>query len=317
MKGNSIGIEVKLTDRCVCECHHCMNRDAPDRSGDLDVPLFIERLGEFAADPASQRGAAAVHEVRITGGEPLLRPAEVLDIARACKALKIISGINTNGEGLSASVARQLKDAGLGRVKISLDGLSDEVLRALRGPGVGLERIVDAIGHARKVDIEVILRFTLCRPNAHQLVGCYQLARRMGVKTFQVKPIIRVGRASDFGGLLGRDEIARRLGELAREWSIGGPRVVALCWPSAHAEQLPVQVCGSLHKIYVDTDLATTICNYVPRPRKLGNLRNDTLHDLLVRRRRAALWQAPSGESLIAGCPQQRYFLSNDARHRT
>ena len=91
----SIGIELKITNRCNLHCGHCMNEDSPCSSGDVDIPLFVKRLEEKETNSAGSR--FRIKEVRITGGEPLLALDGVTQIARACKELGVDCGINTNG----------------------------------------------------------------------------------------------------------------------------------------------------------------------------------------------------------------------------
>jgi cyclic pyranopterin phosphate synthase len=75
-----------------------------------------------------------VRKIRLTGGEPLLRKnIEVLigQLAACARSTGIALDITltTNGS-LLARKARALKDAGLQRVTVSLDGLDDTVFRA-------------------------------------------------------------------------------------------------------------------------------------------------------------------------------------------
>ncbi len=116
-------LRVSLTDRCNLRCTYCMPADGlpwlPGEDVLTDdevvrlVTVAVERLG--------------VHEVRFTGGEPLLRRG-LERIVAATTALRRADGtapetsLTTNALGL-ARRARGLADAGLGRVNVSLDSL--------------------------------------------------------------------------------------------------------------------------------------------------------------------------------------------------
>jgi GTP 3',8-cyclase len=110
-------LRVSLTDRCNLRCTYCMPPEGLDWLPTDDVltddevvrliTVAVERLG--------------VHEVRFTGGEPLVRRG-LVDIVRRTSALspRPETSLTTNALGLSR-MARALADAGLDRVNVSLD----------------------------------------------------------------------------------------------------------------------------------------------------------------------------------------------------
>ncbi|MBE0467827.1 MAG: GTP 3',8-cyclase MoaA [Candidatus Desulforudis sp.] len=121
-------LRVSLTERCNLNCFYC-------RPGEGKVP---ERDGMLLNDLVKVIRAGArvgIRKVRLTGGEPLVRP----DLAELVSALAAIPEIDdialtTNGCLLSAQ-ARALKEAGLKRVNISLDTLRPERFRAITRNG--------------------------------------------------------------------------------------------------------------------------------------------------------------------------------------
>lgn len=100
------------------------------------VSLGIERLG--------------VRELRITGGEPLLRP-DLVDIIAAVRERlpQLPISMTTNGVGLEKK-ARAFKEAGLTRVNVSLDSLHEDVFTQLtRSPFLG--NVLAGVEEARAV----------------------------------------------------------------------------------------------------------------------------------------------------------------------
>lgn len=112
-------LRVSLTDRCNLRCVYCMPADglpwlrSPELLSDDEllrlVRIGVERLG--------------IMDVRLTGGEPLLRPG-LADLVARISALSPRPGVSltTNGVGL-ARVAADLRAAGLDRINVSLDTL--------------------------------------------------------------------------------------------------------------------------------------------------------------------------------------------------
>ena len=109
-------LRVSVTDRCSLRCTYCMPEQGLDwipRTDTLTTDELL-RLVRVAVDNG-------VTTVRLTGGEPLLRP----DIVAIVAAIRAMPGapdvaLTTNGLRLPG-LAAPLADAGLGRVNISLD----------------------------------------------------------------------------------------------------------------------------------------------------------------------------------------------------
>ncbi len=127
-------LRISVTDRCNFRCSYCMpkevfGKDYPylPQSALLNFEEIARLAGLFVAQ--------GVRKLRLTGGEPLLRRnLEVLvdQLAR----LRTHDGtppdltLTTNGSLLTRK-AQALKDAGLNRVTVSLDGLDDAVFRRM------------------------------------------------------------------------------------------------------------------------------------------------------------------------------------------
>lgn len=121
-------LRVSLTDRCQLRCHYCMPekpqwlpRAALMQPTELQrlVGLFVRTLG--------------IRELRLTGGEPLLRP----DLAAVIAALGALRtdglrriALTSNGLRL-APVAATLREAGLDDLNVSLDAITPERFTAL------------------------------------------------------------------------------------------------------------------------------------------------------------------------------------------
>jgi cyclic pyranopterin phosphate synthase len=88
-----------------------------------------------------------VTSVRLTGGEPLLRP-DVVDIVRGVSALGVEVSMTTNGLRLP-SLAARLGDAGLQRVNISLDTLDRDTFKQL----THRDRLVDTLAGIRAAQV--------------------------------------------------------------------------------------------------------------------------------------------------------------------
>ncbi|MET8811538.1 GTP 3',8-cyclase MoaA [Streptomyces sp. NPDC004549] len=120
-------LRLSLTDRCNLRCTYCMPAEGLDwlPKNELLSDDEIVRLVAIAT------GRLGIREVRLTGGEPLVRrglPALVARIAALDPAPEL--SITTNGIGL-ARCAEALREAGLRRVNVSLDTLRPERFAAI------------------------------------------------------------------------------------------------------------------------------------------------------------------------------------------
>ena len=119
-------LRVSVTDRCNLRCQYCMPE--PDYVWlPRESVLSFEEIGAVV-DAFSDAG---VDRVRITGGEPLLRrDLPVLIRSLAAKPRLRDLAMTTNGVHL-ASRARELRDAGLHRITVSLDTLNPRRFAAM------------------------------------------------------------------------------------------------------------------------------------------------------------------------------------------
>ena len=129
-------LRVSVTDRCNLRCVYCMPSEGVKLMSHNDILSFDEIV-----DVCKTGIELGINNIRLTGGEPLVRKRIVNLVAEIAKlhGLKDLS-MTTNGILLS-EFAQQLKDAGLMRVNISLDTLDpEEYTRITRG-----DKITDVI----------------------------------------------------------------------------------------------------------------------------------------------------------------------------
>ena len=151
-------VRLSLTDRCDFRCVYCMAEEMtflPKRQ-----VLSLEELQEVAA-AFTELG---VRKIRLTGGEPLIRP-NVLSLVRQVGELPGLEvlALTTNGSQLHR-LAAPLRDSGVSRLNISLDSLNSRKFRHLTRYG-NLDQVIAGI------DAAVAAGFERIRINAVILRG--------------------------------------------------------------------------------------------------------------------------------------------------
>jgi len=146
----ALSLRISVTDRCDLRCAYCMPAQGirlVDRSEILsyeEIMRFVQLVGRRY--PVSQ--------VRITGGEPLVRPGLEALIAMLRQAGVPEIALTTNAQQLAAR-AIALKEAGLDRVNISLDSLKPDVFARITRGGI-LEKTLDGIQAARRAGLQPV-----------------------------------------------------------------------------------------------------------------------------------------------------------------
>ncbi len=143
-------LRISVTDRCNLRCIYCLPPQGVPLLPHEDI-LTYEEIASFVR-AASTLG---ISKVRLTGGEPLVRaglPGLVAMLAQI-DGIDDIS-LTTNGI-LLADFARELKEAGLKRVNVSLDSLKPERYAAITRHGE-LDKVLKGIEKAKECTLEPV-----------------------------------------------------------------------------------------------------------------------------------------------------------------
>ena len=149
-------LRISVTDRCNFRCSYCMPKEVFDHSYPY-LPQSALLTFEEITRVARQFVAHGVQKIRLTGGEPLLRKHIEVLIAQLA-ALRTPEGqpldltLTTNGS-LLRKKAQALKDAGLNRVTVSLDGLDDAVFRRMNDVDFPVADVLDGLQAAREAGL--------------------------------------------------------------------------------------------------------------------------------------------------------------------
>jgi len=148
-------LRISVMDRCNFRCPYCMPEDKYhkhfkflDSSERLSFGEIVRIARLFAG--------VGVSKIRITGGEPLLRPG-LTDLIGDLNRIEGIDDIalTTNGILLGQHAAA-LRAAGLNRVTVSLDSVDDEVFARMSGGRGSKSRVLDGISEAVQAGLRPI-----------------------------------------------------------------------------------------------------------------------------------------------------------------
>jgi cyclic pyranopterin phosphate synthase len=144
-------LRISITDKCNFRCVYCMPKEIYGREfqflGRAELLTFeeIERMaGVFVG--------LGVRKIRLTGGEPLLRREVPHLVAMLSRIPGIDLSMTTNGSLLAAK-ARELADAGLKRITVSLDSLDDRVFMSMNDVDFPVARVLEGIDVAAEAGL--------------------------------------------------------------------------------------------------------------------------------------------------------------------
>ncbi|HED1070405.1 GTP 3',8-cyclase MoaA [Campylobacter jejuni] len=200
-------LRISVTQRCNFRCLYCMPKIPFDYQPKENL-LSFEELFLFVKAAIDE----GIEKIRITGGEPLLRK----DLSIFIKMISdyksdIDLAITTNGF-LLKDFGKDLKNAGLKRLNISLDTLDHKKAKTLAQKDV-LDSVLSGIDEALNLDLKVKLNtVALKNLNDDELISLLEFAKS---KKAQIRFIEFMENTHAYGKLQGlkRDEIIQILSQ--------------------------------------------------------------------------------------------------------
>lgn len=178
----------ELTNACNLACIHCrasaIKDPAPDELSTEQAKHFVDELVEYKPI------------IILTGGEPLLR-ADVYDIARYASGHGLRVVLATNGTLLTPEIARKLKEAGIQRVSISIDGAKEKTHDTFRGEPGAFNGAMHGIDILKKEGVSFQINTTITKRNLAEIPGIYDLALELGASALHIFLLVPTGRGEE------------------------------------------------------------------------------------------------------------------------
>jgi len=168
-------LRISITDRCNMRCVYCMP------SGNAE---WIEQSNILTYDEiarlASILARLGIQKIRITGGEPLVRP-KLEDLIRALSNIDEIKAMSMTTNGLLLKdKAKKLRDAGLSSVNVSLDTFKENRFKAINGVR-GLDKVMNSIRAADDAGLKIKVNTVIMRGwNDDEIADFARFARLTG-----------------------------------------------------------------------------------------------------------------------------------------
>ena len=180
----------ETTRACALACVHCRaesipHRDARELTTD-EARTLIAAVRRFGDPPPL---------LVFTGGDPLRRP-DIVDLVRHATERGLIVSLTPSATGAASEARlRALRDAGLARLAVSLDGATAEAHDAFRGVQGSYRHTLNIVERAHSLGLPLQINTTVCRRTVGELPALVPQIEDWGVALWALFFLIPVGRA--------------------------------------------------------------------------------------------------------------------------
>jgi cyclic pyranopterin phosphate synthase len=301
-------LRISLTDRCNFRCLYCMPA----------VGMKFQPRDEHLTDDELLRlvqlfARTGVTKIRLTGGEPTIRP-RLVELVRGIKANPEIKEVSmTTNALLLGRLAEPLAEAGLDRVNVSIDTLDPDRFKLMTRGG-RLDLVWQGIEAADAVGMRPIKLNSVVVKGQNEFEVCdlaaLTLERPWQVRFLEIMPLEGVGDVHD-EGLVTSEETQARLeahygplepvetdaADPARLWKIpGAAGTIGFISPVSEP------FCAACNRVRLTADGKLRLCLLRPDEGDLRDLLRAGADDVeLERAIRAAVWRKPWGHGLAEG----------------
>ena len=164
----------EVTQACDLACVHCRASAQPDRSP-------MELSTDEGKQLIDQIAALKVPVFVLTGGDPIKRP-DLFELIGHARSVGVRVSLTPSATPLlTKEVIVRLKEAGLARLAVSMDGASAETHDAFRGMSGSFARTLDAVRWANEIGLPVQINTTFSRRNINEIDSIVALMEKLKI----------------------------------------------------------------------------------------------------------------------------------------
>ncbi len=179
----------ELTRGCNLSCKHCRASSEPGPyPGELSKEECFRVMDEISI--------ISKPVIILTGGEPLLR-ADIFELARygTDKGFRMVMA--TNGTLLTREIVLKLKESGIQRISVSLDGPNPETHDSFRKVEGAFKKSIKGIEIAKSEGLSFQINTTITQNNLHLISDILDLAIKLGASAHHIFLLVQTGRGKE------------------------------------------------------------------------------------------------------------------------
>ncbi len=156
---------IELTRACNLKCKHCLNNSGKVIENQFKTNELLKLVSDLSN--------AGIQEIRFTGGEPLMCK-DIFELIKLATQNGVYTSIGTNGTLITKEVANKLKEAGLKKAVVSIDG-TEKMHDYIRGEG-NYKKTIEGIKNLEENGIKVRVNSVIMSTNIEDVI---KLAKEM------------------------------------------------------------------------------------------------------------------------------------------
>ncbi|WP_342306003.1 radical SAM protein [Methanolobus sp. ZRKC5] len=278
-------VSFEITRNCKCNCEHCV---VSGGEGDLEIET-IKR----AIDDVLDMGAMVIV---FTEGDPMMRE-EIYELIEYVDKERAIVNMYTPGTEMTPENARQLKEAGLHNMLVSIYSTEPSKHDAVRRLDGAFEMATNAIRMGLEAGLLVTMATHVSPKNIDELPAMYEFAKELGVHEFSLWESVPKKKDDP---IITEDDRQKVLEMYHRINSTkGGPRIFA----NSYFEGEMLGCMAGQRWMHVCVDGLVTACPYVPF--SYGNIQDISIKDIWTKMRKDKHFRGQRGTCLM----QEKDFL--------
>ena len=178
----------EVTRSCNLACKHCRGEahtePYPGELSTAEAKALIDTFPEVG-EPI----------VIFTGGDPMMRP-DVYELIAYATAKGLRCVFSPNGTLITPETARKIRDAGIQRCSISIDGADAASHDDFRGVPGAFDASMRGIGYLKDAGVEFQINTTVTRNNLASFKQIFELCERLGAAAWHIFLLVPMGRAA-------------------------------------------------------------------------------------------------------------------------
>lgn len=185
-------VALELTRACNLACRHCRASaiTEPDKEelSTSEVKNLIDNIANFCKPI-----------LILSGGDPLMRK-DVFEIAKHGVSKGLHVALATNATMVTPEIARQIKQSGIERVSVSIDGAAEKTHDGFRNVKGAFSASMRGIKYLQEAGVSIQINATITKHNIGELEGILELAKQLGVDALHIFMLVPTGRGKEIEG---------------------------------------------------------------------------------------------------------------------
>lgn len=191
LQDNKIRILWEITPRCNMFCKHCLFYQNNEKG--IEKELSTKEMYKIIENMAQDK---TVNAIWLSGGEPLLRK-DIVDICKKISEYNIKPSISTNGILLTDKLIKDLYNAGVTYIHLSIDGGTAKTHEDLRGVKGSFNLLMKAMDKLKDSDIKAGASFMVTEDSINEMEQVIQIAVEKNLSVISFYLVAELGRGAD------------------------------------------------------------------------------------------------------------------------